>query len=69
MDATTATSKPETAFHTDWRTASGGSRIKTIPTQRRGDCAYQFYAALHESASDVRFTPKADIAEQRRHVR
>src|SRR5262249_20699341 len=30
-----------------WRTASGGSRIRTIPTQR-GDRVYPFYAALHE---------------------
>ena len=28
----------------DWRTASGGSRIRTIPTQR-GDRVYPFYAA------------------------
>src|SRR5262245_42037106 len=37
MDARVATSKAETAFHTDWRTASGGSPIGTISTQRRGD--------------------------------
>jgi hypothetical protein len=34
----------------DWRTARGGSRIRTIPTQRRSNRAYQFYAAPHESA-------------------
>ena len=56
MDATTATSKAETAFYTNWRTARCGSRIRTIPTQRRGDCAYQFYAALHESAFGTKRT-------------
>ena len=35
MDATRATSKAETAFHTDRRTASGGSRIRAF--QRSGE--------------------------------
>jgi hypothetical protein len=50
MDARSATSRAETAFHTDRRTARCGSRIRIIPTQRPGDRVYQFYAALHESA-------------------
>jgi hypothetical protein len=29
----------------------GGQRVKGFRTQRRGDRVYQFYAALHESAS------------------
>src|SRR5215468_4276724 len=37
MDAKVATSKAETAFHTDWRTASSGSRVGTISTQRLDD--------------------------------
>jgi len=56
MDAKTATSEAETAFHTDWWTARCGSRIRTIPTQRRGDRVYQFYAALHESAFGTKRT-------------
>src|SRR6516165_10672432 len=49
MDARRATSKAETTFHIDRRTASGGSRIRAF--QRSGEVTvYQFYVALHESA-------------------
>jgi len=64
MDARVATSKAETAFHTDWRTASGGSRIGTISTQRRGDRLSILCCTAY-----VCFWHKADIAERLTHVR